>query len=129
MASFAKRIAGQPKQLTAQQKNATAIIFALALFPPSLAHAESVEGTARIVDGATIEIKDQKIRLWGIDAPEAAQRCTEGGALYPCVLDASWVLAKQIGRKLVVCTRRDTDRYGRRWRFAASKVWTSANGW
>jgi endonuclease YncB( thermonuclease family) len=36
-----------------------------------------------------------------------------GGAPYPCGLDASRALTKQIGRKPVTCTRRDTDRYGR----------------
>jgi endonuclease YncB( thermonuclease family) len=113
MASFAKRIAGQPCQLAARQMKAVALIFALALFLPRLAHAETVEGVARIVDGDTIEIKDQKIRLWGIDAPEPAQRCTEGGTPYPCGLDASRALSKLIGRKPVSCMRRDTDRYRR----------------
>jgi endonuclease YncB( thermonuclease family) len=113
MVSFAKRIAGQPEQLAARQINAVALIIALAIFLPHVAQAETVTGTARIVDGDTIEIKDQKIRLWGIDAPEPAQRCTEGGTPYPCGLDASRALAKLIGRKPVTCTRRDTDRYGR----------------
>ena len=88
------------------------IAFMLVIFMPGLAHAETVEGTARVVDGDTIEIKDQKIRLWGIDAPELAQRCTEDGAVYPCGLDAAHALAKQIGRKRVTCVRLDTDRYG-----------------
>jgi endonuclease YncB( thermonuclease family) len=113
MVSFAKRIGGQPKLPKAGQLNAVALIIALAIFLPCLAPAETVTGTARIVDGDTIEIKGQKIRLWGIDAPEPAQRCTEGGAPYPCGLDASRALAKQIGRRPVSCTRRDTDRYGR----------------
>jgi hypothetical protein len=130
MASFAKRIAGQPRQLTAPQINAVALIFALAILLPRVAHAETVTGAARVVDGDTIEIEDQKIRLWGIDAPEPAQRCTEGGAPYPCGLDASRALAKQIGRKRVRAARAAaptaTDVW---WRFAASKVWTSANGW
>ena len=88
-----------------------AIIFVSLM--PVVAHAETVEGMARVVDGDTIEVKDQKIRLWGIDAPELAQRCTEDGAVYPCGLDASHALAKRIERKQVTCVRRDTDRYGR----------------
>ena len=88
-------------------------IVIILVFMPGLARAETVEGTARVVDGDTIEIRDQKIRLWGIDAPELAQRCTEDGAVYPCGLDASHALAKRIGRKRVTCVRRDTDRYGR----------------
>ena len=74
---------------------------------------QTMEGTARVVDGDTIEVKDQNIRLWGIDAPEMAQRCTEDGVLYLCGLDAPHALARRIMRKLVSCTRRDTDRYGR----------------
>jgi endonuclease YncB( thermonuclease family) len=75
--------------------------------------AETIAGAARVVDGDTIEIAEQRIRLWGIDAPEAAQRCKEDGALYLCGLDASHALSKKIRRKSVICTRRDTDRYGR----------------
>ena len=89
------------------------IVIILVIFMPGLARAEAVEGAARVVDGDTIEIRDQKIRLWGIDAPELAQRCAEDGAVYPCGLDASHALAKRIGRKRVTCVRRDTDRYGR----------------
>ena len=85
----------------------------LVIFMLGSARAETVEGTVRVVDGDTIEIKDQKIRLWGIDAPELAQRCTEDSAVYPCGLDASHALAKKIGRKRVTCERLDTDRYGR----------------
>ena len=33
--------------------------------------------------------------------------------MYPCGLDASHALTRQIGRKRVSCARRDTDRYGR----------------
>ena len=73
----------------------------------------SVQGAARVIDGDTIEINDQRIRLWGIDAPEISQRCKLDGGLYPCGLDASHELSKYIGHKSVSCTWRDTDRYGR----------------
>ena len=87
------------------------ILLALVVCRPASA-ADLVEGTAFVIDGDTIEINDERIRLHGIDAPELAQRCTEDGHLYPC-LDASQALRKQIGRMPVSCVHRDTDRYGR----------------
>ena len=32
-------------------------------------------GSARVVDGDTLVIADSKIRLYGVDAPEKAQKC------------------------------------------------------
>ena len=39
-------------------------------------HASDLIGQPRIIDGDTIELAGKKIRLHGIDAPEAKQRCT-----------------------------------------------------
>ena len=90
-----------------------AIMLMLAVLLPRLACTETKEGTARVIDGDTIDINDERIPLWGIDAPEVAQRCIENGYLYPCGLHASRALSKYMGRKRVSCARRDTDRYGR----------------
>jgi endonuclease YncB( thermonuclease family) len=90
-----------------------AVLLLLAVLLPQPVVAETIVGVARVIDGDTIEIAEQRIRVWGIDAPEAAQRCKEDGALYPCGLDASHALTKKMRRKSVSCTRRDTDRYGR----------------
>ena len=41
---------------------------------PTLALAD-ITGPARVADGDTIEIGSERIRLHGIDAPEATQGC------------------------------------------------------
>jgi endonuclease YncB( thermonuclease family) len=45
----------------------------------------TLKGRASVVDGDTIEIRGQRIRFNGIDAPESDQRCTnEAGKNYGC---------------------------------------------
>lgn len=49
-------------------------------FSTQPAHAnEGVNGTAFVIDGDTIVIHGQRIRLRGIDAPESKQLCYLGG--------------------------------------------------
>ena len=69
-------------------------------------------GTLREVFGAGSSGGTQ-VRLYGIDAPERAQRCRAGGRRWPCGRDATRALSMQIGGRTVVCEERDRDRYGR----------------
>jgi endonuclease YncB( thermonuclease family) len=62
---------------------ATALVLALAGLPPGLVRAQ-VEGTPRIVDGATLEIAGQRFRLHGIAVPELDQACRRAHREYPC---------------------------------------------
>lgn len=75
--------------------------------------APDLAGRASVVDGDTLEIAGQRIRLWGVDAPESAQRCTRDGRPYRCGAEAANGLDQFIGGRTVACTQRDTDRYGR----------------
>ena len=43
--------------------------------------APSVQGTASVIDGDTIEIHGQRIRLDAIDAPESSQLCLDAPAI------------------------------------------------
>lgn len=86
------------------------IIAAFAAFP---ALSQSLSGTASVIDGDTIEIHGQRIRLHAIDAPESRQTCTRGGRTWRCGREAALALADRIGRRPVTCDRRDIDRYGR----------------
>ena len=75
---------------------------------------EPIIGVASVIDGDTIEIHGQRIRLFGIDAPESSQLCTRpNGERWRCGQQASLALADRIGRATVRCEQRDIDRYRR----------------
>lgn len=79
---------------------------------------ETVTGPARIIDGDTIEISGVRIRLEGIDAPEAGQRCNRRvvGVLvvtWACGTAAANTLDELTRGKTVACQSTGTDRYGR----------------
>jgi len=43
---------------------------------------------AEVIDARTLRIGDQKVRLWGYDAPEPGARCFWDGKPYDCHADA-----------------------------------------
>lgn len=73
-----------------------------------------IAGTASVVDGDTIEIHGERIRLSGIDAPESGQSCQYAdGASYRCGQQAALFLSDMIGRSTVRCDIEGEDRYNR----------------
>jgi endonuclease YncB( thermonuclease family) len=77
------------------------------------ASAAEIIGTARVIDGDTIEVGGKRIRLFGIDAPESKQTCTVSGMAWACGQEATWALAYQLAEHWVTCQQRDIDRYKR----------------
>jgi endonuclease YncB( thermonuclease family) len=92
-------------------------------------------GVASVIDGDTIEMHGQRIRLFGIDAPESSQLCIRpNGEHWRCGQQASFALADRIGRATVRCEQRDVDRYGRVVAVCFKGAedldrWMVANGW
>lgn len=70
-------------------------------------------GTASVIDGDTIELHGERVRLHGIDAPESSQLCRAAGKGWRCGQQAALALSDHIGRRPVSCEERDRDRYGR----------------
>ncbi len=75
--------------------------------------AAEIAGRATVIDGDTIEIRGQRVRLFGIDSPESAQLCQAGQKPYRCGQQAALALADRIGERTVRCQERDKDRHGR----------------
>jgi endonuclease YncB( thermonuclease family) len=79
---------------------------------PSVNRGVAVSGGASVIDGDTIEIHGQRIRLYGIDAPEASQQCDLDGKPWRCGQASANALAEHTGRQTVTCEPRARDRYG-----------------
>jgi endonuclease YncB( thermonuclease family) len=71
-------------------------------------------GRARAVDGDSLDIAGERVRMLGIDAPELHQTCTDAaGDDYPCGREAARALAAIVAGRTVTCTPLDHDRYDR----------------
>jgi len=71
---------------------------------------DEVRGPAVVVDGDSLTIEGDRIRLYAIDAPELHQLCRNGA---PCGTRARDHLVKLIAGHKLICEKHDTDRYGR----------------
>ncbi len=87
------------------------LIGALALLP-TLAPAD-VAGPAKVIDGDTIQVAGERIRLHGIDAPEGRRTCSRDSVTWLCGAESARALRQFIDGQQVTCRERDVDRYGR----------------
>lgn len=77
-----------------------------------LAASAMVSGPAIVVDGDTLRIQGERVRIAGIDAPERAQWCGRRQRV-PCGrLAAQWMEHRVEGR-IVRCSPSGRDQYGR----------------
>ncbi|WIJ24333.1 thermonuclease family protein [Devosia sp. RR2S18] len=74
----------------------------------------TIAGAARVGDGDSFRLGEERIRLLGLDAPELNQACTDaGGRDWPCGRQARNRLAELLDSGPIHCQPEDRDQYGR----------------
>ena len=72
-----------------------------------------IAGSARVVDGDTVEIGTQAIRIHGIDAPEASQACQLPKGTWDCSAAAVNFPRAMTEGRTIRCAGHEMDQYGR----------------
>ncbi|TVP72036.1 MAG: thermonuclease family protein [Rhodobacteraceae bacterium] len=80
-------------------------LFALIFWAfPLLAVPVEITGTARVIDGDTLEVSGQRIRLGGIDAPEMSETCVDArGKRWDCGVWATEATRAILAQRTVRC--------------------------
>jgi endonuclease YncB( thermonuclease family) len=81
--------------------------------PPFAPGGRELHGRATVVDGDTLVVAGERIRLDALDAPEAAQTCERDGFAWACGRDVTQALRRRLAGQDVACIGQSRDRYGR----------------
>lgn len=67
----------------------------------------------RVVDGDSLESDGERLRLWGIDAPELQQTCDRAGRVWPCGRESRNALRTLAREGRFSCVTTGIDKYDR----------------
>lgn len=106
----------------------------LCIFVAGAAGAAPVTGRASVIDADTIEMRDTRFRLFGIDAVEARQLCHREGKAWPCGRRAAFALSDHLGQRPVTCVptgKKSWERLVARCFLAGKDIaaWLVREGW
>ncbi|MDW9924789.1 thermonuclease family protein, partial [Sinorhizobium meliloti] len=89
------------------------VLFAALVIVHGPAESADYSGRARVIDGDTISIRNQRIRIAAIDACERDQTGLKDGKVWGCGVAARSYLGKMIDGQHVGCDIIDQDQYRR----------------
>ena len=94
--------------------NSRSLALCLLLFSLASQSDADITGRIHVVDGDTIRVSVQVVRLFGVDAPEVKQTCqTSEGLHWACGAWVSDVLRNAFDGQEAFCVEVEQDRYGR----------------
>ena len=89
-----------------------------------------VIGSARVLDGDSLDISGAHIRLEAIDAPESDQTCVDAkGQTWSCGKAAAQELRRHVAGRELTCAVSGLDRYQRMLAFCSAPDGSDVNAW
>ena len=88
-------------------------LFLILITLSTVLSSKTIFGKANVIDGDTIHINKNKIRLHAIDAPEINQTCNKNSRVWNCGVESTNFLKELIGNNKIECIRKGKDRYNR----------------
>ena len=89
----------------------SAVAFGLWLLPFPV-EAQDISGDARVIDGMTLEVQGQRLRLFAIVAPDLKQTCRWPNKVIPCGQVSRTAMMDLVAQARVVCTALNQKRMG-----------------
>src|SRR4029079_2627559 len=78
-----------------------------------LGSSKPIQGRAQALTGDVLRIGNATVRLAGIEAPEAEQRCGRGNRQWRCGASAQSALSRLVSGRTLHCTNEGSDAAGR----------------